>query len=82
MADLTSCEFHINLKFLLIFDISAFIIYLWLCWVFAAMRAFSSCSEQELLSSYIVEASHCSCFSCGARPLGHVGFTSFHTWAQ
>ena len=39
--------------------------------------AFSSCSEQGLLSSHAVSTSHCSGFSyCRAHPLGHVGFSS------
>ena len=29
-----------------------------------------------------VQASHCDSFSCGARALGHVGFSSCSTWAQ
>ena len=38
-------------------------------------QAFSSCSEQGLLSSYTARASHCSGFSCwGTRAPGHVGF--------
>ena len=39
-------------------------IYFWLCWVFIAKWAFSSCSEQGLLSSGNVQASHCGGFSC------------------
>ena len=38
---------------------------------------FSSCSEQGLLSSCSVRASHCSDFSrCRAQALGHPGFSS------
>ena len=38
-------------------------IYFWLRWVFVAARAFSSCSERELLF-VAVRASHCGGFSC------------------
>ena len=31
--------------------LTSFILYVWLCWVFVAGRAFSSCSKQGLLSS-------------------------------
>ena len=49
-------------------------IYFWLCGVFAAAWAFSSCSEWGLLFSDGVRASHCGRFSCcGAPALGHVG---------
>ena len=34
------------------------LIYFWLCWVFIASRALSSCSKQELPSGYSVRASH------------------------
>ena len=52
--------------------------YLRLWWVF--MRGlFSSCSEWELLSSCGARASHCGGFSCGARALGHTGFSSYGT---
>ena len=37
---------------------------------------FSSCGECGLLSSCRVWAPHCSGFFCGARALGHVGFSS------
>lgn len=36
----------------------------WLCWVFIAKEAFSSCGERELLSSCGAEASHCWGFFC------------------
>ena len=40
-------------------------------------RAFSSCSEQGLLSSCGVRASHCGGFSCcRAQALGHICFSS------
>ena len=42
---------------------------------------FSSCSEQGLLSSCSVMASHCGGFSCcRAWALGHVGFSSYGSW--
>ena len=44
--------------------------------------AFSSCGEQDLLSSCRAWASHCSGFSCSrARALGHTGFSSCGLWA-
>ena len=47
------------------------IIYLfWLCQTFLAAQSFSSCSEQELLSSFGAKASHCGGFllrSTGCR---------------
>ena len=53
------------------------IIYLWLCWVFVAAQAFSSCGKWGLLSNFGVWASHCGGFSCcrGWAP-GDVGFSS------
>ena len=39
-------------------------IYFWLCWVFVATRAFSSCSEWELFSSCCAQAAHCPGFCC------------------
>ena len=46
-------------------------------------RLFSSCREWELLSSWSVQASHCSGFSCyGAQTLEHEDFSSFGSWAQ
>ena len=42
----------------------------------------SSCPKRELLSSCDVRASHCGGFSyCGARALGHAGFSS-GIWAR
>ena len=43
-------------------------IYFGLHWVFAAVWAFSSCSEWGLLSSCSVPASHCCGFSCYGAP--------------
>ena len=49
-----------------------YFMYFWLCWVFIAVRAFSSCSEWELFSSCGVWPSHCGGFSCcRAQALGH-----------
>ena len=46
------------------------------------VRAFSSCSEQGLLSSCGAWASHCSGFSCcRAWVLRHAGFSSCSMWA-
>ena len=58
-------------------------IYVWLRWVFVVVcEAFSRCGEQGLLSSYGVEASHCSGFSCcRAWALGLMGFSSCNAWA-
>ena len=47
-------------------------IYFWLCWVFVAVWAFSSCGEQGLLSSCGAQASPCHGFSyCGDQALEH-----------
>ena len=46
---------------------SFFIIYFWLCWVFIAALAFSSCGAQGLVSSCGVMASHC----CGSLIAEH-----------
>ena len=43
-------------------------------------RAFSICRELGLLSSRGAEASRCGSFSCGARALGHMGFSSCGSW--
>ena len=44
-------------------------------------RAFSSCGEQGLLSSWGAQASHCGGFSCcRAWALGHAGFSSCGSW--
>ena len=47
-------------------------IYLWLCWVFVAVRGLSLVGERGLLTLHCsVRASHCGVFSCcGARALG------------
>lgn len=43
----------------------------------------SSCGKWGLLSSYSARASHCcGFFCCRAYALGHVGFSSFSSWAQ
>ena len=56
--------------------------HLWLWWVFAAARLSSSFGEQELLSSFSAQASHCDGFSCcRARALAHTGCRSFGSWA-
>ena len=39
-------------------------IYFWLCWSSFLHRLFSSCGEQELLSSCGVQASYCGDFFC------------------
>ena len=52
-------------------------IYFWLCCIFVASQAFSSCSEWGLLSNYGVSASHCGGgFCCRAQALGGVNFSS------
>ena len=54
-----------------------YLFYFWLCWVFVAARAFSSCGEQGLLSSCGAQASHCSELSCcRARAPGRMAFSS------
>ena len=39
-------------------------------------RLFSSCGDEQPLSSCGAWASHCGGFSCGAQALGRVGFSS------
>ena len=54
----------------LVFIIIIIVIIIWLCWVFVAVRAFSSSGERGLLF-VVVCASHCGGFSCcGARAVG------------
>ena len=54
-----------------------FLIYLWLCWFFVAVWAFSSWGKWVLLSSRCARASHCSGSSCcTAQALGCSGFSS------
>ena len=56
---------------LFVFESIYLFINFWLCWVFAAAWAFSSCGEQGLLSSCDVRVSHCVGFCCwGAWALG------------
>ena len=57
-------------------------IYFWWCWVFAVLRALSTCSEWGLLSSYGARASHFSGLTCGTQALGLAGLSSCGTWAQ
>ena len=58
-------------------------IYFWLCWVFVAVWAFSSCSEQGWLH-FCACVFHCSGFSCcGARTGSRAcGFSSHGSWAS
>ena len=50
-----------------------YIIYFWLCWVFA-VRVFSRCGEQRLPSNCSARASHRGGFSCcRGRALGCTG---------
>lgn len=52
------------------------IIYLWLCWVFTAVWAFSSCREWGQLSNCGAQASHRSgFFCCKIQALGRLGFS-------
>ena len=52
-------------------------------WFMAALalhyraQAFSSCGDWGLLSATLVQASHCSGFSCWAQARGSVGFSSW-----
>ena len=63
-----------------IYFFNNFVLIIWAYWVFAAARVFSSCGEQELLSSCNAQASHCSGFSwCRAQGLGRAGFSSCST---
>jgi len=60
----TSVDMHL---FLVAWDFFpfCFLIYFWQCWVFVAVHGlFSSRGGQGLLSSCVVQASHCSGFSC------------------
>ena len=58
-------------------------IYIWLAGSSLLCRLFSSCSEQGLLSSWGVWASHCGSFSCcRIWALGHTGFSSCSTWVR
>ena len=57
-------------------------LFIWLCWVFIASTAFSSCGEWGLLSSSDAWASRCSGFFFGAQTLEHSGFSSCSQWAQ
>ena len=54
--------------FLFLKKISLFF-YCWLCWVFTAARAFSSCSEWALLSGCGAQPSHCGGFSVAEHRL-------------
>ena len=45
-------------------------IYFWLCWVFVAVRAFSSCSEWELLFVVVRRLLTVVASRCGAQALG------------
>ena len=57
--------------------------YFWLCWVFVAVWAVSSCGEWGLLSSCGAKASHWGDFSCHrAQALGCVGFGSCSSRVQ
>ena len=46
------------------------------------LEAFSGCGEQGPLSSCSAQISHCGDLSCGARALGHMGFSSCSTKSQ
>ena len=48
-----------------------FFLYFWLCWVFAAAWAFSSCGKWEPRSRCGAQASPCGGFSCWAQYLWH-----------
>ena len=54
-----------------------FLIYMWMCGVFFAARAFSSSRRRGLLSSCGVLASHCGGFSLQSTGSRHTGFSSF-----
>ena len=56
--------------------------YFWLCWVFVAVCRLSLVAASRAYSSFGAQASHCSgFFCCGARALGHTGFSSCGSWA-
>ena len=49
------------------FDVLCFSLFFWLCWVFAAAQAFSSCDERWLFFGCRARAPHCSSLCCGAQ---------------
>ena len=58
-------------------------IYFWLCWLFNAAQAFSTCREQGLLSGCSVWASRCGGFPyCGAQVPGLEGVGSWRSCGQ
>ena len=58
------------------------LIYFWLHWVFIALWLSFGCREQELLSSWGMQASRCGGFSCcGVWASGHMGSSSCGPWA-
>ena len=57
-------HFFFNFYFILLF------IYLWLCWVFIAARAFSSCGERGLLFVAVCGLLTAVASHCGAQALG------------
>ena len=68
VEDPVMCLLSLNLP--LVFSIGLFAYFLF-HWVFVAARAFSPCSEQGLLSSCGVRASHCCGFPCcGVQAVG------------
>ena len=69
-------QFIYFLKFLIYFIHLVFILFLGALGLHCCMQAFSSCGEQELLSSCSVWVSHCSGSSCGALALKPMGFSS------
>ena len=56
----------------LVVSILSIIVYFWLCWVFTAAQASSSCSELGGYSSLWCVGFSC----CGSQALGHEGFSS------
>ena len=55
----------------------------WLCCVFAAARRFSLVAASGSYSlAKVSRVSHCGGFSCGARALERVGFSSCRAQAQ
>ena len=69
--------------FVLSFDLFiCLVLFLFALGLWCCAWAFSSCDKLNLLSSSGAWASHCDFSRCKAQSLGHLGFSSWGTWAQ